>query len=803
MKLELAFEHACNGRAILFTGAGASIDAINLKNSYFKTGGQLAAYLATQVGMDVNINLAIAAEEYKLKFGEEKLIQELQKEFSAKRVDESHTALAQIPWKRIYTTNYDNVMETAYSKVGKKLLPITIEQDMGRIPKSTTLCVHLNGFIDQLNNETLDNDFKLTESSYIASTIASSAWAGQFRDDIRVAKAVFFVGYSLSDLDVQRLLFETTIIKDKCVFVVGENPSGATAIRAKKFGEMLNISTKDFAREIDAFKRGYTPPDDLEFFGECLQEYKNNDVKATIQDRHVFNLVLYGKYRSSFISTSINNNVLYYRERDELKDVFDQLDKGKRVVIIHSELGNGKTLFIEGIKLLASQRGYNVYDVKHRTNELLNEIDTTCRSGKKTLLVFENYFEWNDAIKYFIKNSSSNSVAILTARTPAYEVTVDDLYKHLGTSNIPEINVDKLGPSDLNWTVNLFDHYGLWAEKASSTRKQKLDFLKKHHQDFSSILLGLLRSPLVISKFRQVLDQLNNKREYYQVIISILALSVMNYETTIDRLIDFWGDIIMDPKFKNDNVVSQLIEFERGEIQLRSSTLSRYLLRHVVDGKIVVDTLIHLRQRSEEKLKTSDYYKTLSKNLVRFHNLQNLLPEVNKKTAILYYYESIKNLASSKENPLFWLQYGIACLVLKEFERTEKYLSTAYAYAKQTPNFDVFQIDNHYARYLLEKSIETGADANFMGIFRKARGIIDGQIRKETLHYPYKVAQLYADFYLTYESRMSPTEKNEIASVASGVMSRIGRLPIDKQNQEYISQCNSSMQTILERASGV
>jgi len=245
MNLELAFEHALNGHAILFTGAGCSMDATNLRGGKIKSGAQFATHISEKAGIDLNTPLTIAAEEFKIKFGEERLIEEIQKEFSAKQIHESHAALANIPWRRIYTTNYDNVMETAYAQAGRKLVPVTSDSEVSDIPKKSTLCIHLNGYVDLLKAKSLDGDLKLTEFSYVTSSIASSAWAGQFRDDIRIAKAVFFVGYSLADLDVQRLLFESQILNDKCMFVIGENPTQTTIQRASSLSEREFFCSKN------------------------------------------------------------------------------------------------------------------------------------------------------------------------------------------------------------------------------------------------------------------------------------------------------------------------------------------------------------------------------------------------------------------------------------------------------------------------------------------------------------------------------------------------------------------------------
>jgi hypothetical protein len=206
VNLSSAIEHALDGNAILFLGAGFSTGAHNLRDKPLMTSGQLASHLAKIVDIEEDAFLEDAAEEYINRFGKDRLIQELFNEFSVRDVSNAHEIIAQVPWKTLYTTNYDNVSEMSYTRVGRKLLPLTLSDNIKKVARGDfTHCVHINGFIQRLNVETLENEFKLTDLSYITSSLSNSPWMTKFRDDIQSARAVFFVGYSLqSDLDIRR-----------------------------------------------------------------------------------------------------------------------------------------------------------------------------------------------------------------------------------------------------------------------------------------------------------------------------------------------------------------------------------------------------------------------------------------------------------------------------------------------------------------------------------------------------------------------------------------------------------------------
>lgn len=144
METELAFQLALEGRAVLFTGAGFSRGALNLRGAEFKTGKQLAGYLASKVMLPPEILLDDAAEEFVAQHSTEKLIEELEMEFTTKEISFAHTQIARVPWKRIYTTNYDNVIEHAYHVQGQRLKSVTLGDNFRDIPKDAPLCVFIS-----------------------------------------------------------------------------------------------------------------------------------------------------------------------------------------------------------------------------------------------------------------------------------------------------------------------------------------------------------------------------------------------------------------------------------------------------------------------------------------------------------------------------------------------------------------------------------------------------------------------------------------------------------------------------------
>lgn len=797
MDLETAIEHALLGEAVLFYGAGFSKGAINVRGEFFKTGRELAKHLSRAVGLPDDTQLEDASEEYSKRLGEDQLIEELKLEFMTKTISSEHETLAKIAWRRVYTTNYDNVFETALTANSKLYTAVTLQDNIRKIPKNNLLCIHLNGYIDRLTRDSLWSEFKLTDSSFLTALVASSDWAHLFRQDLRSARAIFFIGYSLEDIDIKRLIFETVDLKGKCFFILGGNPDAATQRRASRFGETLLMDTAEFASAVEQISNRFVPPEVTEFPNYCLEKLTVPLEYGEFSDQLEFDLLLLGETNPSHVWQSLHEGPLYLLKRSAANEVLSKIENGHPVVV-HSELANGKTLLVEAVKWRALEKGYEVYSLVNRTEDLEQEMEWVLRAKPRALIVVEDYPDWLDAVKHFAVHASSKQALLLSARSLANDVNIDRLYEILQRDDIPEVSVDRLTDEDIAWLADFFDKYGLWAERAAWSRTRKIRFLSRDCAgEFSIILIRLLESPQIATRYQAILQQLNNQREYYEIVITILALAVLHFPATIDTLMDIWGDRVLESGFQRNPVVRQLLDFPRGQVRLRSAGAARFILKRVAGINFAIEALITMAKATDKHRQMSLTYHNLLKSLMRFSDLQQLLPEKQKLPTIISYYEKMKNLEGARGNPLFWLQYAIACLFYHQFDRAEKYFATAYSYAEDR-GWDTYQIDNHYARFLLITAIEANDPANCMKAFRKARNIINRQISEPgRYYYPFRVADTYLDFFQTYAPHLSSEDIDEIVRAAAFVAKRIEALPEQRQHQQHVEKCYTSMKLIL------
>lgn len=800
MDIDEALARALDGEAVMFAGAGCSVGALNIMDDKIPLGGQFARILAAAISLPDDTPLEDASEAYADEFGDGALIDQIQRLFTAKTVSDSHEQLGRVPWRRLYTTNYDNVLEEAYKANSRRLTPVTATDHPHVMPKQHTVCVHLNGYVDRLTTDNVRSEIKLTEASYLTASLEDSPWVTVLRQDIKYVKSVFFVGYSLYDLDVRRLLLDSPDLKEKCFFIMGESPDSVMVRRAQRFGTVVKETVEGFAQLLERKSRSYVPVSASDLPTLAVKEQEALVSGTRITDQAFVNLMLFGMTDRRMMFESMAADRRYLLERAATTRVLDSISAGKRVAVIHSDMGNGKALMLEGLRLRALERGYRVFEAKERSHEAAADLRKIARLPGKVMVTIDGYQDWLDEIQDFRVDATEGAVLVLTARTAIHDLWADDLVRVTG-QDIAEFQLDAMSPEEIEWFLQAFNEYGLWGEWARQSWEQKIRFLRRScGGQIHAILLKTLASPDINTRLRNLVDSLKRRTQEYQVFLSCCILALLNQPSDYVTLADLWGpEALSHSRFHRESVLRQFMDFTLNEVSMKSPVTAHYILTNVADASMTVFILTEMTKRAHTNAGVSPQYDSMLRNLMKFSNVQMMLPETGKAGAVITYYESIKNLYRCKESPLFWLQYAIACLAIGDLYRSNRYFDTAYSLAGKHW-FDTFQIDNHYARYLLVEAVDKLELSDAMSSFRRARTIINRQVRDERLHYPYRVATQYQSFLDRFGSSMSQAQLEEVGEAAQYVKDMIDRLPSERRSHRYIRECYRAMDYIVERA---
>jgi hypothetical protein len=799
MDLTSSSKSALLGNAILFVGAGFSQGATNLRGTNLKSGKQITDYFSTLANLPPSLGLEELSEEVLNIHGVDFLLEEMKQEFTVKDIADFQKDAARIPWKRIYTTNYDNVIETAFASQGKLIHSVTLSDQIREFPKDRPICVHLNGSIANVNRNNLLSEIKLTETSYLTADVADSRWATLFRQDLAAADSVFYLGYSLWDLDIKRILFEDLQLHAKSFFAVGKSPNQALIKKVERFGTNTNLGTSEIVKFINSIV--ITDADRESPLYHALEPFVQEPSSAEVKDRDVFDLLLYGRLDRGFLWRSSRSELSYCLMRETSKRVVDAILQKPRQFVLHSNLGNGKSVLLCQISAQAHDAGFKVFTFSKHSEGIDREIEQALATKGKLLFIVDNYPDWMSALAFIGNHRHERMSIVLSARSATHAAILPKLLEVLHSAETLELALDELTSAESSAAVIYLNRYGMWGERSTWSDRRKTDFLRiTCRATWQNLLLKVLESPDIGQRLGVIVRAINNNAPYGEVLVKIIILTVSGYPLSTNDLADVCGGQVLESAFRRSEAIKELVDFSRGEVSFRSAIAGEYLLKHITNPKSVVNNLIAILKRLDDPAFAAPQYFAMFKSLIRYSNMQRLLPHATEGRLAMYVYENVKTLKHCEEQPLFWLQYAVACTAQNEFGRADTYFSNAYAYAKKLDWFDTYQIDNHFARFRLRRSIAFAESSEGMQDFRAAKKLILAQINRERLHYTYSVASLIGGFYDAYQTKINATEKREIMKAAEQICEIIDKLPTSRKEDDDINRCYEALKRVISLA---
>ena len=470
-----------------------------------------------------------------------------------------------------------------------------------------------------------------------------------------------------------------------------------------------------------------------------------------------------------------------------------------RIAALHSEIANGKTISLALIAKAAAAKGWRVSFASELTEHAERELLSVAELPGKTLVLIDDYGDWLGELKGITAIAGDRFAMVVTARSSSHDFAVDELEQALHPLHLEEQDLTALNDAELQWWVETLDTYGLWGTIAGGSKEKKTRFLADDcGRQIQGILLKLFDSPVIRDRLTEAASAIRKEPQAEKIAITTFALAILNQRPTVDTITDIWGvDAFTRERVQLNEGLASFIDLSRSSVRVRSTPAAEYLLNHFWKADEVVSVLLEIAFAADRFYRISIKYEQLFKTMMRFSSIQSILPEKGRRDAVIYYYENLKRIDRCKRFPLFWLQYAIGALVIGDLMRASKYFETAYSLAEER-QWDTFQIDNHFARYLLVRATTEAPFEEAMLLFRQARSLINRQIQDERRHYPYRVASTYQDFFDRFQSEFSDGELNEMSQAAETVSERIEQLPSDRASNKHVRHCKQAMIYIRE-----
>lgn len=731
MHKDEAFKRILEGKAIVITGSGAHLGVMTPNNEQFPSGISLAKDIYGECGINSPENpwdLQDATDTYIEMFSEDKLIQTIKKKLIVGKIEEEHRKLYSYNWLRVYTTNYDEVPRIATSKNVNTLMPITLYTKRKEDDLNNNLCIYINGYIGRLTAETIKNEFKLTGRSYLsAQELVKSEWGAVFTEDIETADCIIIVGLSLEyDLEIKKFIYNQNVV-NKTIFIESPTITKDKRRKLERLGSVEAIGMRQFVNELETFRKNYTIP----IQNVNLYTYKSFDIykyKQSLKIANslsVYDLLMSGKIVDDlwYRANGKYVNIIY---RKKLYDAVDYLKGGGKVIYIHANLGNGKTLFVESLKHQLQKYNYKIFTLieyyQHITpKEIKNIVEET---GKK-LIIIENYYNYLSVIKNLALHHSDDIQFVFTARTVLYDTRLGEVEEYFGLNpgQSAVFDLNTLTVSEINSMNNILEKNGLWSDYSAASPQKRKKYLKQKsggNSQLQAILLGVLNSPKMKEKVEDIVNSIKKVSDvYYDALIFTLLIKTMSLNISandMSKILEI--NIALDAKFVNNSGVKEILDFSAGETtyKLKSAVTANMILKELSSDDRIIQLLVKTANYANNYHKI-ERYENILKNIISYSHVRTFLTDSSQKERFLInYYDALKGLEYYKENSFYWLQYAIACINIERYDLAQTYLNSAYSWFRDTDTMIPFQIDTQQATLyliLIEKGLSMDIEKDF------------------------------------------------------------------------------------------
>ncbi|HVZ99150.1 MAG TPA: SIR2 family protein [Caulobacterales bacterium] len=743
-KLDGPVQHILDGTATLFLGAGVSFLSKNKDGLPLPNGDELKLLLASELKMSAGGHaLDKLANHFRKKRGPAPLYDLLQDRLTAVEVDPRFSEFLCADWRRIYTTNYDNAVEKA-CKQRKARPPYTPADSAAALPDGAV--IHLNGYIEKLAPISIDADIRLTDRSYATSTLLQSPpWRNVFANDLRVSRSIVFVGYSLADLDIARILIDEQSLRRKLYFIVAPDADEIDTDALASYGEVFATGVEPLFTLLEAARKTYNPKNRPAGFTSILDLAQRTSARSSVPATLVDNQLIFGEPALAQIisGATVFDKVPYLVPRDDVTQAVSAIIEGHaRDLVIAGGLASGKSFAAlqAGQQLL--QAGYKVYDVADG-RRLQADLDKLRRSSDRICLVVDGYRQYIDEIKFYLTQRPTLHTIILTERSASHEIVWSSLSPQLADSSI-EVVLDDLSDKEIDGFDALINFAGLYPENVAGRPAVSRAHYVAHDLDRSlyRLLLEIIKSKRVQAEIERLLSPLRHDPDTRDFFTTAFIISALGLPFWINDWQAFYKLKNAREMFrKHADEVGHFVVMDTASIRSRPGVTSLYMLREFIDDDTIAQCLADIYEVAVKNSDDSEFER-VRYDLIRYNTVEPLFSDHRKLERIVDYYDEIRSIGDTRNNSDYWLQLGIACTIHRDFERAGEAFAQAYARERARARPNTKKIDNYFARYQIDKAADIGDAQEAFALAQAGVAALLKQIfQADNRHYPFKAGR--------------------------------------------------------------
>lgn len=748
LSLEKFLTLGVNGGNLLFCGAGFSADCLNFGASEVGTASPLHDMLNTAVGHQFS-DMQLAADEFIEKFGENGLLKLLNDKYSVSKRTKPIDEILRYPWERIYTTNYDDVIEQSMTALNKGHYAANNTErpfDVSKQSSNKTWIVHLHGALRKWDIRNFADSCVLGRESYLKAS-ANSNWAATLRQDYARANAVFFVGFSNSDFYLAEHLFSAEASRDKVFFINSENSGSDRELHAKqkKFGSVLAIGKENFASEVtEALSVGGEPKLILHSF--IRREIPVASVeRASVTEQE--GLMISGRTNIALQFRDILDKSHSYRaERTRAREVADFLKKPNSCAIILGGICSGKSLILEECIILLQTEGEVVFSLRSKFSDLLAEAKKIIDSHPTAIIAIDDCYSLKSDLREIVKAADGAGTRLLLAsRTLAHDSEGDLRAELSADSNYKTFDTEVLDENEGSVIISCTDRIAGWGANVSGPAQKRRILERDHSSRLSGFLLSVFRSSHIKNRFLSELDLLRASGKTVEEAL-ILALYLKNLgenvqENVLSELVGQDTVQLFAKTHRNSPFIRYRPELRCFEVL--PSVNAREALKQFFDPSTVVNTIVEA-VRNMEHVRFDPAFNRVFTEFMRYTQLKQVVTDFDQQDR---FFDRLSEIWFCNRHVLFKLQWSMAMRDHSEWSRAWQYLNEAYGQAKELANFDTSHLDDQKAGLLLESISASATSADFLRTLKETCDLLGRGMRTGSVtSHNYKTVTYIQDF---------------------------------------------------------
>ena len=800
---------AAKGKAILFCGAGASIDSINANSTELPTINPLLEMINLKIGTAFT-RIDIAASKLASSSRSEyfRLITDT---YRVTSVSKDMDTIISYPWHRVYTTNYDSSIEKSCDNLRKKYHVYTQNDSPLSILPQDLPIVHLHGYVVNFNYDNIRTDCILDYNSNIANKVYDGPWSVEFKNDISTADIVVFLGYSLYDPEIAKIILKGDISKKKIYFINSAIHNEELQYMQEQYGNPLWLEKEGFARIINSVLAEVSTDQRRSLV--CFTDSRDLSVAdKNVNYQDLIDLFLFGRVNDVLLQSDLIKKARRYVIRPSIVDkIKSKVESGSGFISIYSPLGHGKSVIAKILTQELSQ-DRDVFVANRNQPEFMDEIKYIISNYSRPIIVIDDFYKFSSHFSNLSAFDESDVTFIITSRLNVYESRKDELDSTFHNFEISNFRIGELTRSDATALVPLIDQAGLWGKTSSSADHTKAQILLQKNRDgfqgnFADILIGLMKSQELIGRIRKELSILKelSLASYRCVLLSLYL------EFTNNHIDEFIINLCLDVNFEIvnssadvGNIFRLFFNAEDSGEYFRGSIFAKYAIQNICNSDDLLDTIQIAVDNLSSAKSTSRESKTVLVDLLRFNYLKVVADE--KKERLEKIRDLYSNLAANPKlnrDDLFWNAFGMCERQLSNYGEAIKHIRTGISYAAGRRNYTPYHAQNQLIACLLERGI--AEDVPLDEVFNNALEVSDLlviQADDERLFgsgQAFQWHQMLSEFLDAYGPRFSDTQRIKVVMQFMKYSKFIKENVVDWRNRSAAAMMIAKVDSFLRR----